>query len=102
VIYQNFEGVSFLGVPARALNISTRLRVLPGDNALIGGFIITGATDKKVIVRGIGPSLGQFGLTGLLDDPTLELHDSSGLIGSNDNWREPGKRNQRDRSRAAE
>jgi len=88
VIYQNFEGVSFLGVPARALNISTRLRVLPGDNALIGGFIITGATDKKVIVRGIGPSLGQFGLTGLLDDPTLELHDSSGLIGSNDNWRE--------------
>ena len=86
-IYQNIEEVIFDGI-ARALNISTRLRVLPGDNALIGGFIIPGNTSKKVIVRAIGPSLSQFGLTGLLNDPTLELYDSTGLIASNDNWRE--------------
>ena len=38
-------------------NISTRLEVGTGDNALIGGFIVTGTQPKKVIVRAIGPSL---------------------------------------------
>jgi hypothetical protein len=66
-------------------NISTRLRVEMGDNALIGGFIVTGATAKRVIVRAIGPSLP---VSGALVDPTLELHDGNGaLIASNDNWR---------------
>jgi len=68
-------------------NISTRLRVEIGDNALIGGFIITGTQAKKVIVRAIGPSLSAI-FPGVLADPSLELHDSSGgLIRSNDNWR---------------
>jgi hypothetical protein len=87
VIYQNFEDVTFDGI-ARALNISTRLRVLTGDRALIGGFIITGAVNKKVVMRAIGPSLSQFGLTGVLADPTLELYDSSSLTAANDNWRD--------------
>jgi len=86
VIYQNFEDVSFDGI-ARALNISTRLRVLTGDNALIGGFIITGGVNKKVVMRAIGPSLAQFGLAGVLADPTLELYDASSLTATNDNWR---------------
>ena len=42
-----------------------------------------------MIVRAIGPSLGNAGVTGALQDPTLELHDSNGaLIASNDNWRD--------------
>jgi hypothetical protein len=64
-------------------NISTRLRVETGDNVLIGGFIITGAEPKKVIVRAIGPSLP---LADQLADPTLELFGPDGLITSNDNW----------------
>jgi hypothetical protein len=67
-------------------NISTRLSVSTGDNAMIGGFIITGTLPKRVIVRGLGPSLANFGLTGVLADPTLELHDSSQVIGTNDDW----------------
>jgi plastocyanin len=68
-------------------NISTRLRVETGDNALIGGFIITGTQPKRVIVRAIGPSLSS-SFSGALADPVLELRDSSGgLIRSNDNWR---------------
>ena len=60
-----------------------------GDNALIGGFIVTGTQPKRVIVRAIGPSLP---LTGALADPTLELRDGSGaLIRSNDNWRIGGQ-----------
>ena len=69
------------------LNISTRLRVLTGDNVLIGGFIITGSVPKKVLLRAIGPSLAPFGLTGVLADPTLELHTPGGAVITNDNWR---------------
>jgi hypothetical protein len=54
---------------------------------LIGGFIITGTAQKRVIVRAIGPSLGSF-FPDALANPTLELHDGSGgLIMANDDWR---------------
>lgn len=72
--------------PARTLNISTRMRVGTADNALIGGFIVTGAQPKKVLIRAIGPSLP---VAGAISDPTLELHDSSaGVIAANDNWKD--------------
>ena len=71
--------------PTALANISTRLRVEMDDNALFGGFIVTGTQPKKVILRAIGPSLP---LAGALADPILELRNSSGaLITSNDNWR---------------
>ena len=68
------------------LNISSRLSVQTGDNVLIAGLVIIGSDSKKVIVRGIGPSLT--GVPGALANPTLELHDGAGrLIRSNDNWK---------------
>jgi hypothetical protein len=72
--------------PVLLANISTRLRVEAGDNAMIGGFIITGTERKTVIVRGIGPSLP---VPGALADPIIEVHGSSGeLLATNDNWRD--------------
>ncbi|MBA3650115.1 MAG: exo-alpha-sialidase, partial [Chthoniobacterales bacterium] len=74
---------------ARQLNISTREVVGTGDNVLIGGFIVSGATPKQVILRGIGPSLAAAGVGGVLQDPTLELRDGAGaLLFTNDDWRE--------------
>jgi hypothetical protein len=74
---------------AQLLNISTRARVLTQDEVLIGGFIITGAQNKTVLIRGIGPSLTTFGIAMSLADPTLELHDhTSTLMASNDNWKD--------------
>lgn len=71
------------------LNISTRMEVLTGDQVAIGGFIINGTGAKRVIIRGIGPSLTNFGVAGALPDPMLELHDSGGAtIMTNDNWRD--------------
>ncbi len=68
-------------------NISTRAFVQTGDNVMIGGFIITGVGQKKVIIRAIGPSLVNYGITNPLQNPTLELHDHTGaVIASNDNW----------------
>jgi hypothetical protein len=70
--------------PAQLLNIATRLNVLTGDNVLIGGLIITGNTPKKVMLRGIGPSLP---LSGALADPFLELHFPGGSVVTNNNWK---------------
>jgi hypothetical protein len=74
-------------IPVTLANISTRAFVQTGDNVMIGGFIITGGGQKKVIVRAIGPSLVNHGITNPLQNPRLELHDHTGaVIASNDNW----------------
>lgn len=78
-----------ISVNAILQNISTRAQVLNGDNVLIGGFIVTGTQEKKVIVRAIGPSIKSGGqpFPGTMQDPTLELHDDKTMIASNDNWK---------------
>lgn len=73
---------------ASVVNISTRGSVGVGDNVMIGGLIITGADPVNIVARAIGPSLGNFGVDGALQDPTLELHDTNGNVTSNDNWRD--------------
>jgi hypothetical protein len=71
---------------ATLANISIRLRVQTADNAMIGGFIITGTAPKTVIVRGIGPSLA---LAGALTDPFIDVYGPSGeFLATNDNWRD--------------
>lgn len=71
----------------RAGNISTRGPVSTGNQVLIGGFIVGGSQAKEVIVRAIGPSLTNAGVTGALSDPTVELRNASGaILASNDNW----------------
>ena len=70
-------------------NISTRGFVLSDTKVMIGGFILSGQGSTGVIVRGIGPSLAQFGISPVLADPTLELHDENGaLLVANDNWQD--------------
>ena len=73
--------------PGQLLNIATRMRVQTGENVLIGGMIITGTDPKRVIIRGIGPSLSAF-LSGVLANPTLELFQGNTLLASNNDWRD--------------
>jgi hypothetical protein len=67
------------------------MRVDTGDNAGIGGFIITGNVPKRVVVRALGPSLTGFGFpaAALLADPVLEIH-GPGNFGTitNNNWKD--------------
>lgn len=73
-------------IRGRLGNISTRGFVQANDNALIAGFIILDS-EKKVIVRAIGPSLSVY-FPQVLANPILELRNAFGeLIGGNDNWR---------------
>jgi len=74
---------------AKLLNISTRADVGTDDNIAIAGFIVTGTDRKKVLVRGIGPSMtvGGAPVAGRLADPLLDVRDSSNtLLAENDNW----------------
>ncbi len=73
----------------RLANISTRGFVQSGDNVMIGGVIIQGAAEKHLLLRAIGPSLAPFGVPDTLQDPTLDVADSMGVVlASNDNWRD--------------
>jgi hypothetical protein len=76
-------------VNATFVNMSTRGSVGTGDNVLISGFIIGDVDSSTVVVRALGPSLGAYGVSGVLSDPTLTIYDSSGsVIASNDNWQD--------------
>jgi hypothetical protein len=82
--------VAFAPLPSpRLLNISTRMVVGTGDKVGIGGFIVTGVTPKKVVLRAIGPSLSSFGVSNSLQDPILELHGPDGaIIAIDDDWQD--------------
>jgi PAP2 superfamily len=68
-------------------NISTRGFVDTGDNVLIGGFIVGPGSSGRVVLRAIGPSLTNAGISGALANPVLEIHDHNGaLMKTNDNW----------------
>ncbi|MGI8431539.1 MAG: fibronectin type III domain-containing protein [Chthoniobacterales bacterium] len=68
-------------------NISSRVSVQTGTGVMIGGFIVQGTAPKTLVLRAIGPSLAQAGVTGALSDPVLDIRDSSGaLIATNDSW----------------
>ncbi len=69
-------------------NLAARAFVSTDDNVLIGGVILSGVTPKRVLLRGIGPSLSG-SLSNALANPTMELFNGNGdLLGRNDNWRD--------------
>ena len=75
--------------PGKALNISTRVFVDTGERVSIAGFIVNGAFPKRILIRGIGPSLSASGVPIPLLDPTLTLFGESGSqLLANDNWRD--------------
>jgi hypothetical protein len=79
-----------LAVSAKLANISTRAFVSTGDDIVIAGFILGGNTGSdRVVLRGLGPSLTDFGVPNALPDPRLELRDSNGaLLMANNNWQD--------------
>ena len=60
---------------------------------LIGGFSSRGGNGSiQLIIRALGPTLTQFGVSGALADPTLSLIDGNGnVVGFNDNWKNTQK-----------
>jgi len=74
---------------SKLANISARGNVLAGDSAMIGGFIVAGpqgAAPTRVVIRALGPSIP---LSGVLQNPTLELHQGPATLATNDDWKQP-------------
>lgn len=72
---------------ARFVNLAARNYVGSGDGVLVVGFAITGAESDTLLIRGIGPTLAQFGLTGVLANPQIKLFNQQGQpIEENDDW----------------
>jgi hypothetical protein len=83
-IYDATPAASFTTATPRLINVSVRKHLGSG---LTMGFVVGGATPAKVLVRGIGPTLGAFGVPGTVVDPQLTLFNSSSVkIGENNDW----------------
>jgi len=80
------QNINIAALSTRLVNISTRGSVQTGDNVMIGGFVIGGSTPKKVLIRAVGPNLANYGVTGVLADPTLQLFSGSTAIATNTDW----------------
>ena len=75
-------------LPGRLVNLSVRTTAGTAAQTLTVGFIIGPGSPKAVLLRGIGPSLTPFGVTGALADPQLHLFTApaSSLLDANDHW----------------
>ena len=89
----NATGISLVEVydvtgPARLMNLSTRAQVGTGAGVLISGLAIApGGGARKILVRAAGPTLGGFGVAGVLTDPSIAVLDAAGeQIQANDDW----------------
>lgn len=59
---------------SRIVNISTRGLVGAGGGALIAGFNVGGTASRRVLIRAIGPTLREFGISAALAEPRLEVY----------------------------
>ncbi|HEX9782956.1 MAG TPA: MBG domain-containing protein, partial [Opitutaceae bacterium] len=72
---------------ARLSNISTRAVASSGDGIMIPGFVTSGNAPRRLLIRAVGPALGQFGVAGAMTDPTLRIFTSDRFeVASNDDW----------------
>ncbi|MFO1451505.1 MAG: alpha-amylase family glycosyl hydrolase, partial [Opitutaceae bacterium] len=69
----------------RLVNLAVRTQVGVGAERLITGFV-TSLPGKAVVIRAVGPTLGGFGVEGVLADPRLELFQGQTRVAGNDDW----------------
>ncbi len=87
VLAEIYDGTgTFTAATPRLINVSARTQVGTGANILIAGFVVGGTGTKTVLLRAIGPTLGVFGVPGVLVDPKLQLFTGTTLLQENDNW----------------
>ena len=71
---------------ASLTNVSARMEVTGGNGILIAGLVIGGNSSKTVLIRGVGPTLSEFGVTGVLADPQITVFSGTTAIASNSSW----------------
>lgn len=86
-VQRTLQAVAAADIP-RLVNISTRMKVLTGDDVMIAGFVIGGSESKTVVIRARGPSMTAAGVPNVLADPFLQLFSGATQIAANNNWQE--------------
>lgn len=74
--------------PSRLINVSTR-GLVPAGGVLTTGFVLRGTGEKSLLIRAVGPTLGDsYAVAGALADPRLEVipQGSATVLLANDNW----------------
>lgn len=72
------------------INVSTRGNTGTGEDTLIAGFIVPKGAYKKILIKGLGPSLTDKGVKNALVDPKIALYHDGQLLAENDNWKADG------------
>ncbi len=75
-----------LNTSAHLINVSARMNVTGGAGTLIVGFVIAGNAAKTVLIRGTGPGLTAYGVSGVLADPMIAVYSGGTQIATDDNW----------------
>jgi hypothetical protein len=88
VLIEVYDVTANAAAPGRAANVSTRGAVGTGSNIIIAGFVVNGTASRRVLVRGVGPTLARFGVQGVLADPQITLLDQAtgATLRSNNDW----------------
>lgn len=81
-----FSGSAAGGKDHAIVNISTLARISAADDTLVSGFVISGASNRSVLIRAIGPTLAAFGVKEVLAQPVLSLFRGDQVIASNSSW----------------
>jgi hypothetical protein len=72
------------------INISTRGYVGTDQDVLVAGFVVSGDAPKRILIRGVGPGITQFGVSNVVGDPMLKVYDAKQVVmAQNDNWEAP-------------
>jgi len=77
---------SAAGTTGRLGNLSVRTNAGTGGNTLIAGFVVSGSGSRGLLVRGVGPTLASFGVTGALANPAVALFSGATQLAANDDW----------------
>ncbi len=85
-IYDATPAAAFTAATPRLVNVSARTHVGTGDNILIAGFVVGGSSPVRVLIRAVGPTLGNFGVGGSLSDPRMDVVRNGTVVATNDNW----------------
>lgn len=75
--------------PGRLVNLSVRNRTSRGLDVLTAGFVLQGSVSKELVIRGVGPTLNNFGVGGSLVAAELQVFaasDPTNAVASNQSW----------------
>ncbi|MFA5263785.1 MAG: serine hydrolase domain-containing protein, partial [Opitutaceae bacterium] len=81
-----FDAHALASAPSRMTGISVRGRAGAGEDVLIAGFVVAGNAPMRVLIRGVGPALANYGIVNPVADPQITLHSGQGIVAQNDNW----------------